>query len=218
MEAQNNNDILLIEDYLDGKLSDSEREAFEKRLENDSELAKLYRFRMQLRSDWKKVKEYQSANQQVANVIQQSKKNTRRKIIYAVAASIAVMIVIAGALTIDFGGEQEQMAETNVDSAKTQTFEPQIKQPESYADSGKYMEEQLTLSHEIKNDSVILSWQPVFKTETTIIILSRKTGKEVFRKLILSESESLTLHQNNLPSGGIIWFPEGFAKRDTILK
>jgi len=92
-----------------------------------------------------------------------------------------------------------------------------VKEPASYANSGKYIEEEFTLNHQIKNDSVVLSWQPVFNTETNIIILSRETEKEVFRKLIQPDSESIALYRNALPSGEIIWFPEGFAIRDTVL-
>lgn len=216
METQNNNDILLIEDYLDGKLSKSEREAFEKRLKNERGLAELYWFREKIREDWQKVRNYQAASQKVESVIKQLKNNNRRKIIYAVAASLAVMIVIAGALTFDFRGEQQQVAETKIDSAKTQTFEPQIKQPESYANSGEYNEAEFSLSHQIKNDSIVLSWQPAFNTETDLIILLQKNEKEAFRTLIKPGLERMVLYRNDLPAEEMVWYIEGYSARDSF--
>jgi hypothetical protein len=83
MKTKSNNDIVLIEDYLDGKLSKTEIEQFLQRLESDKEFSNLYRFRLKIKGDWQKARQYESVQQEVAGAIRNEKSKKRRTVIYA---------------------------------------------------------------------------------------------------------------------------------------
>jgi hypothetical protein len=221
METQNNNDIGLIENYLDGKLSDQEKKDFLKRLKSDAEFAKLYRFRLKIRDDWQKARQYEATQQEVAGAIRSAKNKKRRTVIYAVAASLAFLIVISGIYTVmNRLQEPARIAETETDSSDLQEFEPQIKEPGIYADSGRYepdeVMEEISLRFEKQNDSLIFTWQPAVRTETDLVVIEQETEKEILRKSLHPASEKMVLHRNGLPAGTMVWYLENFLKRDSF--
>jgi hypothetical protein len=221
METQNNNDILLIEDYLDGKMDESEKEAFEARLKNEPELANLYSLLMKIRDDWQKARQYETTQREVAGAIRSAKNKKRRTVIYAVAASLAFLVVISGIFTvINRQPEPARIAETETDSSGVQEFEPQIKEPGIYADSGRYVPDEvmkeISLSFEIQNDSLVFTWKPALIIETDFVILEQETEKEILRKSLQPEAEKMVLHRNELPAGKMVWFLDGFVVRDSF--
>jgi hypothetical protein len=222
MTTQNhNNDIILIEDYLDGKLNEKEKMQFQRRLESDPELAKLYNFRLQIKDDWQRAQQYVDTKQQVASTIHKVKHEKRRKIIYTVAASLALLIVISGVFTLlNRSYKPSQMAGTKSDTLNEKSYQPQIKEPESYADSGHYyregVPEKLSLSFSVENDSLIFMWQPSLKKELKLVIVSSKNEKELFTKQLPPFSRQMVIHRKELPAGKMIWYIEGFAERDTF--
>jgi len=221
METQNNNDILLIEDYLDGKLNKTASKAFEKRLKNDPELAELYSFRLKIRGDWQKARQYEAIKQEVAGAIRSAKNKKRHTIIYAVAASLAFLIVISGIFTI-INRQQKpaKIAETKTDSSGVHEFEPQIKEPGIYADSGRLepdeLMEEISLRFEKQNDSLVFTWQPALENETDLVIFLHETEQEVLRRSLQPESEKVVLHRNELPAGKMVWYLENCSKKDNF--
>lgn len=221
METQDNNDIIFIEDYLDGKLSNPEKERFMQRLESDEGFAKLYFFRLKIRDDWHKAKQYESVQQEVAGAIRNEKNKKQRTIIYAVAASLAFLVVISGVFSLlNQEPAPSQIIATDEDSTELELFDPQVKEPVSYADSGHFdpdsLEKELITRLEIQNDSLVFSWQPALKTATDLVILSQETGKEVFRKSLKADAEKTVLHRSELSAGKMVWYLEGFAERDSF--
>ena len=130
MKTKSNNDIVSIENYLDSKLSKSEMEQFLQRLESDEEFAKLYRFRLKIRNDWQKARQYESVQQEVADAIRNEKSKKRRTVIYAVAASLAFLVVISGVFSlITRQPAPSQIIATDEDSTELELLEPQVKEP-----------------------------------------------------------------------------------------
>jgi anti-sigma-K factor RskA len=221
METQKNNDIVLIEDYLDGKLSETEKEQFLQRLETDAEFAKLYRFRLKIRDDLLKVRQYESIKQEVVGAIKQTKSKQRKTVLYAVAASLVFLVVISGVFSLmNRQPEPASIAETETDSTWIEQMEPQTKEPGIYGDSGTFepdaVIEEISLSFEKQNDSLVFFWQPALMTETDLVILEQETEKEILRRSLQSESEKMVLHRDELPAGKLVWYLESFQKRDSF--
>jgi hypothetical protein len=221
MKTKGNNNIYLIEDYLDGKLSEQEKKDFLQRLETDAEFAKLYRYRLKIRDDWQKARQYESIKQEVVGAIKQTKSKQRKTVLYAVAASLAFLVVISGVFTmINREPAPSQIIATEKDSTETELFEPQVKEPVSYADSGRYdpdfPENELVAGFKIQNDSLVFFWQPALMTETDLVILEQETEKEILRRSLQPESEKMVLHRNELPAGKMVWYLESFQKRDSF--
>lgn len=64
METNNQNNIDLIEQFIDGTLSTEEQHKFNVRLETDDEFSNLYRFRLKIREDLQKAKQYEKSRVQ----------------------------------------------------------------------------------------------------------------------------------------------------------
>lgn len=216
METQENNDILLIENYLDSKLSEQEKEQFLLRIKSDKELEKFYRFRLKIRDDWEKAHNYDATRQLIRGVVLREKNQQRRTVIYAVAATLGLLIVVSGIITMVNRNETGQLAATKTDTTAIETYDPQINQPKSYADSGEYVTPELTLALTINADSLVFNWQPQLKAETWLVIVSLEGEKELFRKQIQPESQKISLPRNQIPSEKFIWYIEGFTARDSF--
>jgi hypothetical protein len=221
MKTKDNNDIILIEEYLDGKLGKKEKEQFLKRLEIDAVFAKLYRFRLKIRDDWQKARQYEAINRDVAGAIKQTKSRQRKNVLFAVAASLAFLVVISGVFSLmNRQPEPASIAETETDSTWIEQMEPQTKEPGIYGDSGRFgpdaVIEELSLSFEKQNDSLVFFWQPALITETDLVILEQQTEKEILRRTLQPESEKMVLHRDELPAGKMVWFPDGFVVRDSF--
>jgi hypothetical protein len=214
METINQNNIDLIEQFLEGNLSKEEQHKFNNLLESDKKFADLYRFRLKIREDLQKAKQYEKTGKLVAGTIKNVQRKKRRNTIYAIAAGLALLIAIPGIFTIVNKLEQNNLAK--VDSTNTELFTPQIKQPESFANQGHYVPDALTLTVIQTNDSVIFQWQPAVDKPSKLVIIKQANGFEVFNSNINANAQRITLSNDKLPSGKIIWYIEGFAARDSF--
>lgn len=214
METNNQNNIDLIEQFIDGNLSKEEQHNFNVRLETDNEFAELYRFRLKIRGDLQKAKQYEKTGKLVAGTIKTYQRKKRLNTIYAVAAGLALLIAIPGIFTIVNNNEQNNLTET--DSTNIEYFEPQLKQPESYADQGQYVSDARTLTATQTNDSVIFQWKPALSETAKLVVLNQANGSELINIEISPDAQQKTISTDKLPSGIIIWYIEGFAIRDTF--
>jgi len=214
METNNQNNIDLIEQFLDGLLSQEEQNNFNVRLETDDEFAELYRFRIKIREDLQKAKHYEKAGKLVAGTIKTYVRKKRLNTFYAIAAGLVLLIAIPGIFTIANKHEQNNLAET--DSTQTEVFEPQIKQPESYANQGQYVPDALILSATQTNDSVIFQWKPALSETAKLVVLKQANGDELINTEISPDTQQKTISTDKLSTGKIIWYIEGFAVRDSF--
>jgi len=214
METNNQKNIDLIEKFIDNKLSKEEQHDFNVRLETNDEFANLYQFRLKIREDLQKAKQYEKAGKMVAGTIKTYERKKQLNTIYSIAAGLALLIAIPGIFTIVNKHEQNNLAET--DSTNTEYFEPQLKQPESYADQGQYVSDLLTLTVIQPNDSVTFQWKPALTETAKLVILNQANGSELIITEISPDIQQKTISTDKLPSGKIIWYIEGFAARDSF--
>ncbi len=213
METNKNNDIELIEQYIDGELTTDEKKDFNRRLESDSSFAKLYRFRLKIKTDLQKAEQYRQVSNKIADSVKRVKQKQHRKIGYAIAATVALLIAIPGFLTITKQQDNINIAKT--DSTKTELLAPKIKQPKNYANTGKYVASNMILTTKIKNDSIIFSWQPPVE-KRTVLIIRKPNDSEVFRQEIKQGTKQVTLKSSNLPKGKLIWHIDGYEIKDSF--
>ncbi|MFH1025877.1 MAG: hypothetical protein V1764_04285 [Nitrospirota bacterium] len=101
------NDIDLIERFLDGTLNESELTDFYQRVEKDPDFARLVEFRKKLPDLWIKADHYQEIR---ADVRRSIKMPSHQRIfhlhpaVFAIAASVVILIGIAVALILGTGG------------------------------------------------------------------------------------------------------------------
>lgn len=214
METNNQNNIDLIEQFLDGNLSKEEQNNFNNLLKSDKEFAYLYRFRLKIREDLQKAIQYEKTGKLVAVTIKNINRKKRLNTIYAIAAGLTLLIAIPGIYTIVNKQEQNNLAEA--DSTNSEIFTPQIKQPESYANQGQYVPEALSLSTSQTNDSIVFQWEPALDKASKFVIIEQAKGNEVFNSNINANARRIALSNDKLPSGKIIWYIEGFAARDSF--
>ncbi len=94
-----NNDIQLIENYLDGLLSGDELKTFEDRLNNDESFRVEFEQRKKLADLWRDAHEYQNTKQQIQNILKAEKRTIIHYLrdnyyLYGVAASFLILFGI----------------------------------------------------------------------------------------------------------------------------
>lgn len=206
-------DILRIEDYLDGKLTQQENSEIKERLVTDSEFAKLYAFRLKLRDDLQKAKHYENTRKQVSSAIKREQNQSRRLVIYAIAAGLALLVAIPGIYTM-VNRTETTVAET--DSTSTEVYEPQTSQPNEVASDGQYIPELSKMKVTQTNDSVIFEWEPSLEKPSKLVILSLLDFDEALSIAVESHTQRMALPSENLPAAKLVWYIEGFAGKDTI--
>lgn len=214
METNNQKNIDLIEQFIDGNLSKEEQHNFNVRLENDDEFANLYRFRLKIREDLLKAKQYEKTGKLVAGTIKNIQRKKRRNTIYAIAAGLTLLIAIPGIFTLTNKQNQNNIAEA--DSTSIEIYTPQIKQPESYANQGQYIPDALILTETQTSDSIIFKWQPAFDKPSKLVIIELANGNEVFNSNINANAQRMALSNDKFTTDKLIWYIEGFAARDSF--
>ncbi len=214
MDTNNQNNIDLIEQFLDSNLTKEEQHKFNVRLETDDEFAELYRFRLKIRDDLQKAKQYEKTQALVSGAIKRIKNQNRRLVIYAVAAGLALLVAMPGIFTLVNRQETSTVAET--DSTDTQFFEPQTSVPKEVASDGKYVPELLKMDVTQTNDSVIFEWEPATTNPATLVLISQSDEKQILKKDLKAETARTAIKKEQLPSGNIEWYIEGFADRDSF--
>lgn len=214
METNNQKNIDLIEQFIDGQLSKEEQHKFNVRLETDDDFANLYRFRLKIREDLLKAKQYEKTRDQVSGTIKRVKKQNRRIVIYTVAAGLALLVAIPGIFTLVNRTETNTVAET--DSTDAQLFEPQTSVPKEVASGGQYIPELLKMEVTQTDDSVIFEWEPATTNPATLVLITQSDEKQILKKDLEAETARTALKKEQLPSGKIVWYIEGFAERDSF--
>jgi hypothetical protein len=214
METNNQNNIDQIEQFIDGLLSQEEQNNFNVRLETDQEFAALYRFRIKIREDLQKAKQYEKAGKLVAGTIKSYERKKRLNTFYAIASGLVLLIAIPGIFTIVNKHEQNNLAET--DSTQTEVFEPQTSLPKEVASGGQYIPELLRMEVTQTNDSVIFEWEPTLTNPAVLVLITQSDEIQILKKELEAETARTAIRKEQLPFGKIFWYIEGFAARDSF--
>lgn len=204
----------LIEKYFDGQLSQEEEKLLLDQVNRDKGEEAAFKFRKKVQDDLKKAAQMSRARQQVKGSILNYKRKRRYNRYYAIAAGLALLLAIPGIFTIVNRSDADKFASGDQDNVEV--FQPEIKQPEEYANSGEYTED-ISLISEIKNDTLYLSWQPALSDTSTLILLGiNQKGKNRTEK-IQPNANTFVLSTSDLSAGRYFWYIEGYRPRDTVL-
>lgn len=207
-----------IEDFLDGKFSEEEKIEFIEQMKTDKELERQYRQRIELAENWVKAKKYESAHNQIVELIREEKSHKKNRLfVWSIAASFLILVSISGILMFTNQFDKQSDLANNTKEAETPLI-PQIKQAEEKASI--HILGELKLITPIKNelynkaDSIVFKWETDVEAETYMIIGSQKDGKTIYREKIKLSAKLFILDKNFLPQGQYTWSIEGFASEE----
>lgn len=212
----NEKDMQLIEEYLDGDLSEKDAEAFKIRLKGDEDFARAFELRKKMPTLMKDALEFETTREEVRAAIQQEKMllfGFNRNWIYA-AATIVILIglfIVIKFTNTNEAGPGTQMAEEN----PKETLK--IDEPRNYAKLND-LERNVEIVSPIKfqtikqGSDVILKWHSE-SLGTAKIVVSKFDQDEIlfFTEIVLSDHE-FVLPDKNLEPGKYTWYIN-----DTIL-
>ena len=212
-------DIDLIERFLDGTLNEEELASFHNRVKEDSDFASLVSLRKELPELWTAAEHYQAIEEEVKHALQ---KRAHARIlwmspaVFAIAASVVVLVGIALALALIKGGgkglnEGDQAIVTQRDSIlPLKSDNPAFK-----AKLGNVTKDSLSGFHLLfpiegqayhSADSITFIWNIPCDSATIFYITDQLTGKIVVQKAIEPEKTEYILLPNSLKSGTYYWF------------
>jgi hypothetical protein len=213
----------LIEQYVEGKLTEEEKRSFLKQLETDQELQRLYRFRTGLAGNWNKDEEYDKTKEWVGSVIQQAKNQKRalRGRIILIAASILILASLGSIwLFSRIGGPEGAWDDNQVAGASdtivegdelqlipTPSYAEISEAPKVYANEGG-----IRLIYPTDHDTIpapgvelILIWSPSLSETGSLALLNQ--DRTVLYKTQINVSDSI--HKPNgliLEEGIYYWY------------
>lgn len=200
-------DIELIEQYLEGKLSEKAQAEFKKRLQNDPDFSQLYQFRIKFAQKWNQATEYENTKNRIGQIIAHEKQKKKQNTIYWIAAVLILSIAIPGVIIIDRQNKNERLAES--EENQLQMHIPEYNAAIRYFDEN-YKQILPQDRQNFKSDkSIIFSWNSELDVRTAIIIKFAQTDSLVWRVPVLSKMKEYEL-KRELPKGEYAWEMEGF--------
>ena len=208
MEA-NEKDILLIEDYLDGKLDQEQIDSFNERLKTDQAFARLFETRSKLVTEFQRAHQYQLLRDEIGGVMAQESRaflGIRPVWLYSVAASV---ILLAGLyivfLTFSDGSGTSELPFAAEDSTEVL----RVDKPENYASVdtvapllvSPLKDELFAVTSEIR-----LRWEDTSGLEADLLVRNKQDKLLLIRKKILLSDGVFTIHPGMLPKGKYIWY------------
>ncbi|MGI6312172.1 MAG: hypothetical protein ACOXZU_11665 [Bacteroidales bacterium] len=114
-------DFDLIESFILGNLSTEEEKQFLNRLENDEEFLKAFNFRSKIQKYWVESEQYSTTNKHIKELLVINQKRKKRITFYYTAASIAIVLGIAGLLVIQKDNKliTNEISNSVIDTNKT---------------------------------------------------------------------------------------------------
>jgi len=212
------NDIELIERFLDKTLSEDEVDAFHQRLEEDPEFAQLVALRKALPDHWRKTAEYEKTREEVGNAL----KLTEHKGIYqlnmtvlSIAASIVILVGIAIALIFGVGDRLFSEDNQPIVQQNDTVLTPEIDIPEQKAKMAVYSSNSIQgiqLIYPKEGDSIKKTEMITFKWEyqgdsaTTFYLILKESGRIVFKASVKPRQQSFTLPTEIVRPGVFSWY------------
>jgi len=205
----NEKDMLLIEDYLDGKLTTETAEEFKKRLKTDNDFAKVFELRKSMPTLLKDAAEFESTREEVRTAIKKQKQaqlSLNRNWLY-VAATI---VILAGLFLIvrysiqDAGPGTEMADENNKEMLKTD-------EPKNYAKLNTISDKVELISpldlQDCKiGEKVILKWKTESSGKAVLFVKRIGNSGVLFQSEVpLSEME-FVLEGSFLTKGNYNWY------------
>lgn len=209
-------DILLIEDFLDGKLNKEQLKAFELKVKSDKDFSRLLEIRKNLEPEYRKASEYEALRKEVAGIIRKENRHFLGiKPAWSIALAASVVLLIGLLIVLQLSNNSSApspdiMAES--DSVEMLRMD----EPENFGLkrvlSVNVIEPVYGASF-TPNDSISLKWNSEFTDEAELVIMSETDKVVLIRKRIKLSDSIYTIDKGLLPEGKFTWYID-----DTINK
>lgn len=202
-KMEHKDDILLIEDCLDNKLTERESLMFDSRLETDKDFRKLFAFRKKLRDDLLRATQYSEILNAVKSSVKSvENKKKKKRIMYAVAASIVFAVVVSG-IFISNPQKNGGTCIADSDTVKSNAIVPKINLPDSYGEQGQVIvERNMDITEDA--DSVYFKYENQPKQNVYFRLYVDK-GELLVDTVWNNPLRKLGISKEYLPPGIIYW-------------
>lgn len=211
---EQNTDLEIIEQFLEGGLSESDKSDVERRLENDSEFLELFNYRKNIAAKWQEANKYAEVKNRVSHIIRNKKKAEKQKRYSAIAVVLILMIVFPG---IFFYSK----INTNEHVVVIANPEISVTQPEEKA-ALSYFDEDFKLVTPNKDqvidseNRITFQWRSSLDVTTFLVIKNTETDSIVSRTAIKSSTKIYELDRK-LTAGTYVWELEGFESKQQFV-
>jgi len=208
----NNNDIQLIEDYLDGTLTGEELESVKERLNSDTPFRDAYEQRKKLAILWKEADEYQSTKQQIKDILKTGKRGILHYLkdnyyLYGIAASLLLLFGIYWFMIRQHNNGAPNF--NNQVAATSDTLMMQQDESRKYAKVG-YIH---SLASPTDNqqfsitDTLVFQWKTTRSGQTATFVIKDRAGSKTFVRKKVENTDSLfVVEPGKLQPGSYKWF------------
>jgi hypothetical protein len=219
----NENDIELVERYIDGELKGNDLEIFENRLKEEPELARKYEARRKMAALWRKADEYEKTRNEIAATIHIGRTSffqRNKTYILSIAASVAVLL---GIYLMFFQhrnnlNNSQQLVVTDTVNRETPAIEFQTDVPERLA-TMDVLNDSVELIFPVNNinftikEPVVLKWRS-FSDKTDTLYIFNVSKNLLIKKLVTSYSvDTNTYNAGALSPGKYYWYFSGMTKK-----
>lgn len=190
-------DIELIENYLDDKLTQEEVVHFNERLKNDSSFEKLFEFRKKIQNTWTQANEFESTKSFLKKLdMKNTSSGSSKKLYWAIA--VAAMFILIVPITIKLNKPNNQLQMNELESKATVEFlDDRFKQ--LYPVQGQV----------VKSGNILFTWESALDVKTAIV-LTELESKEVYIISPITSDLKNYLLKDTMPPGKYEWKMEGF--------
>jgi hypothetical protein len=208
----NNNDMQLIEDFLDGILTGEKLEYVKERLNNDTPFRDAYEQRKKLAILWKEADEYQNTKQEIQEILKTGKRGVFHYLrdnyyLYGIAASFLLLFGIYWFMIRQHNNGAPNF--NNQVAATSDTLIMQQDEPREFA-KVKYLN---NLIMPVNNqqfsiaDTLVFKWTNRPDEQKTMFYIKDRTGSKIFiQKKINSTDSLLIVEPGKLQPGSYKWF------------
>lgn len=215
----NNNDINLLEKYIDGELDGEALTSFEKRLKTEESLAKEYNQRIKLAKLWVDADDYSATKSQIGKILFKQNENIFRTNRFYILSIAATVIILIGVYLLFFqtNNTNENMLENQLTvvsdstSKKENTIIFQYDEPEKLAtiDSiDSNIQLLFPVNGEVfnKSEPITFKWKSESNLNDTLFVANEHDRKVLLKLRVKLEDTSYTIKYPQFNIGKYIWY------------
>lgn len=208
----------IVESFLDGTLSQEQREFFNNELENNIELLRELNFQKNLAKHWRKAKQLDEIKNEISNVLRTQKRAKRKRLlIVSLAAMLTGLVFIPTAIWLN----RYQTNSKNLVKVKDELFYPQMQDFDQKANQYQYVKPELLFPKEgyvLNNtDTLIFKWKPALTQKTFLTIFIEDEENILKRIQIFKDDSILSIDISEFTEGKYRWLIEGYNLTESFI-
>ncbi len=219
----NSTDIQLLENYIDGLLSEKELKALETRLKKDAALKKELEQRKKIAALWQESNEYQKTKQQIGNILKTENKVTigffrNNYYLMGIAASFLLLFAVYWFLIRQHNNSSPDFNDQMAVAGDTLIMQQEA--PRKYANIAYTIQLKAPVNNQTidNNKPVVFHWKNSGTGQImTLVIKDSASVKTVLRQTINSSDSLFTLKQGMLKPGNYKWFINDSLNREFFI-